>query len=99
MNRLALLLLAPALATGMTHAAGQSHAAVAAGHDTHAHGTQAPRHGASATDAFARMDINHDGFLSRAELAKHPMAAHAVMVDADKDGRLSRSEFKALESM
>ena len=55
-------------------------------------------HGA-APDAFAALDTNKDGALSKSELAKHPMAAHTSMVDANKDGRLSKSEFAALESM
>jgi hypothetical protein len=99
MKQVSFLLLAAALITGTAFSAEQSPAPVAKGHDTHAHGTQAPEAGAPATDAFARMDTNQDGFLSKTELARHPMAGHAVMVDADKDGRLSRSEFKALESM
>ena len=53
----------------------------------------------STQDAFAALDANKDGFLSKAELAKHPMAAHAGMADANKDGKLSRSEFDALEKM
>jgi Ca2+-binding EF-hand superfamily protein len=53
----------------------------------------------STTDTFAALDANKDGFLSKAELVKHPMAAHAGMVDANKDGKLSRSEFDALQKM
>ena len=50
-------------------------------------------------DAFAKLDANADGLLSKVELAKHPMGGHAVMVDANKDGLLSPSEFAALEAM
>jgi hypothetical protein len=53
----------------------------------------------SKQDAFATYDANKDGFLSKAELAKHPMAAHASMADTDKDGRLNRAEFAALQKM
>lgn len=52
-----------------------------------------------AGDVFASYDMNKDGWLSRAELARHPMAEHAGMVDLDKDGRLTRAEFKQLQSM
>lgn len=55
--------------------------------------------GHAAPDAFAVLDANKDGALSKAELAKHPMAAHASMVDANKDGVLNRSEFAALQGM
>jgi hypothetical protein len=37
--------------------------------------------------------------LSKTELAKHPMAAHAAMVDANRDGNLDRKEFEALQKM
>ena len=56
-------------------------------------GHQAP------ADAFAKLDANADGLLSKAELSKHPMGGHAIMVDANKDGLLSPSEFAALEAM
>jgi hypothetical protein len=52
-----------------------------------------------APDAFAALDTNKDGALSKSELAKHSMAAHASMADANKDGLLSKSEFAALEGM
>lgn len=55
--------------------------------------------GHAAPDAFTALDTNKDGVLSKAELAKHPMAAHASMVDANKDGVLNRSEFAALQGM
>ncbi len=53
----------------------------------------------STPDTFTALDANKDGFLSKAELAKHPMAAHAGMVDANQDGKLSRGEFDALQKM
>jgi hypothetical protein len=53
----------------------------------------------AAPDAFAALDTNKDGALSKSELAKYPMAAHASMVDANKDGLLNKSEFAALEGM
>lgn len=56
----------------------------------------APR---SSADAFAGYDKNKDGWLSRAELAHHPMAGHASMFDADKDGRITRAEFQKLQAM
>lgn len=87
------ILLLSIMATGTAFAAEPTKAATTlmdhskhAGHDT-------------APDAFAALDINKDGVLSKAEIAKHPMAAHAGMVDANKDGKLSKSEFAALESM
>ena len=57
------------------------------------------KHAGHASDAFAALDTNKDGVLSKAELVKHPMAAHASMVDANKDGVLDRSEFAALQGM
>lgn len=65
----------------------------------HGHAGRGPAPAVSKQDSFDIHDANKDGWLSKAELAKHPMAAHASMVDADKDGRLSRSEFKALQDM
>ena len=50
-------------------------------------------------DAFARYDANRDGVLTMAELARHPMGAHASMVDANRDGKLDKIEFAALEAM
>jgi Ca2+-binding EF-hand superfamily protein len=49
---------------------------------------------------FARLDANHDGKLSRAELpAKHPLAPHFEMLDANHDGSLSPGEFAAGRGM
>lgn len=50
-------------------------------------------------DAFAQYDVNRDGVLTMAELARHPMGAHASMVDANRDGKLDKTEFAALEAM
>ena len=50
-------------------------------------------------DEFSKLDVNHDGELSKAELAKHPKAAHMAMVDENQDGFLSREEFEQLQGM
>ena len=50
-------------------------------------------------DEFSKLDLNHDGVLSRAEMSRHPKAAHMAMVDEDQDGTLSREEFAELEGM
>ena len=50
-------------------------------------------------DDFARYDTDGNGLLSKQELAKHPMGAHASMVDANRDGLLDRREFAELERM
>lgn len=54
---------------------------------------------ASRVDEFSRLDLDHDGVLSRAEMSHHPKAAHMAMVDEDHDGTLSREEFSELEGM
>lgn len=83
--------------------------AIAGDHDHHAgHGAPAARKAdapaqakpaaqAKATeDAFARMDTNRDGFVSKAELpAGHGLRAHFGMVDKNRDGKLDRKEFAA----
>ena len=49
---------------------------------------------------FARLDANHDGKLSRAELgAKNPLVPHFEMLDANHDGSLSPAEFAAGNGM
>ena len=62
----------------------------------HAHETHPATHQA---DAFDRYDLDRNSKLSKAELVKHPMGAHAQMVDANGDGALDKSEFAALEAM
>ena len=64
------------------------------GTDHHAmdHAGHAPSTGGS---TFAKLDGNRDGKLSKAEMAKHPMAAHFAMLDADKNGYLSPKEAAA----
>ena len=50
-------------------------------------------------DAFAKLDTNKDGKLSKAEMAKDPKAAHFSMLDTDKSGSLSPVEFAKASSM
>lgn len=62
------------------------------------HGKNAMDHAApapAASNAFQTLDSNKDGKLSKAEMAKHPMAAHFAMLDADKNGYLSPKEAAA----
>ena len=58
-------------------------------HGAHQHAGHAPM---AASSGFAALDSNKDGRLSKAEMAKHPMAAHFAMMDTDKDGYLSPPE-------
>jgi len=49
---------------------------------------------------FDKLDSNHDGKVSKAELpAKNPMSAHFGMLDADKDRSLTLAEFVSLRGM
>ena len=50
-------------------------------------------------DTFAAYDTDKDGFVSKAEAAKHPKVAMFGMSDANRDGRLDRAEFAMMESM
>lgn len=95
MKQVSLLVLALAFATGHAIAApqSQSHAAPAAP------AAHAPAIADDTTKAFDALDTNKDGQLSKEELAKDPMGAHAAMVDADRNGSLSREEFTALQKM
>ena len=91
------LTLALTLASASALAAPQAHpSAPPMGHSKMA---AAPDASADIAKAFDALDTNKNGQLSRIELAKHPMAAHASMVDADRNGSLSREEFKALQQM
>lgn len=54
---------------------------------------------AEAKDTFAKYDADRDGVLTAAEVARHPMGAHASMADANRDGKLDKAEFAALEAM
>lgn len=98
MKQVSILVCALAFATGPAFAAAQSH--------DHAHAaptTQSPATVPTAADdttrAFDALDQNKDGQLSKQELTKYPMGAHAAMVDADRNGSLNRAEFKALQTM
>jgi hypothetical protein len=93
MKQVSLLVLALAFATGHAIAAPQSQS-----HAAHAPAT-APAAADDTTKAFDALDTNKDGQLSKEELAKDPMGAHAAMVDADRNGSLSREEFTALQKM
>lgn len=64
-----------------------------AGMDHHAMGHAAAS--SKTGGAFAKLDGNRDGKLSKAEMAKHPMAAHFPMLDTDKNGYLSPTEAAA----
>ncbi len=56
-------------------------------------------HGKMQGDAFAKLDTNKDGKLSKAEMAKDPKTAHFSMLDTDKSGSLSPAEFAKASSM
>ena len=45
--------------------------------------------------SFQSLDGNKDGKLSKAEMGKHPMAAHFAMMDTDKNGYVSTAEAAA----
>jgi hypothetical protein len=58
------------------------------------------RRDASASQAlFERLDKNKDGYLTGSELTSHDaLTTNWVAVDRDGDGRISRSEFTAVDS-
>ena len=56
-------------------------------------------HGKMQGDAFTKLDTDKDGKLSKAEMAKHPKAAHFSMLDTDKNGSLSSAEFAKASGM
>src|SRR3546814_14395236 len=92
MKQVSILLLATALAAGNALAGPQSNS-----HESHAgHGTSAvtPAQPVPSTKAFDALDAAKSGLLSKAELATHPMAAHASMVDATNHGSHNPQEFK-----
>lgn len=97
MKTVASLLLLATVATGTAFAAEPPKTSTKPAAPTTDHSKSHAGH--AAPDAFAALDVNKDGALSKAELTKHPMAAHASMVDANKDGVLNRNEFAALQGM
>lgn len=97
MKQVHLLFLTLTLASAGALAAPQAHPS--APPMDHSKTAAAPDASSDITKAFDALDTNKDGQLSKAELAKHPMAAHASMVDADKNGSLNRDEFKVLQQM
>lgn len=50
-------------------------------------------------DDFAKLDVNKDGTLSKAELAKHRLGPHFGMLDTNRDGKLTQVEFSAGQGM
>ena len=98
MKTIASLLLLTTFATGTAFAAEPPKTSTKPAASTTDHGKMSHA-GHTTPDAFTTFDTNKDGVLSKAELSKHPMAAHASMVDANKDGVLNRTEFAALQSM
>lgn len=51
------------------------------------------------TAEFTTLDANKDGKLSKAELSKHKLEPHFGMLDTDKSGTLSPTEFAAGKAM
>ena len=56
-------------------------------------------HSKMSGDAFAKLDTNKDGKLSKTEMAKDPKATHFSMLDSDKNGSLSPTEFARASGM
>jgi EF hand domain-containing protein len=64
------------------------------------HGAMQMKPTAADKAEFDKLDSNHDGKLSKAELpAKNPLSAHFGMFDADKDGSLTLAEFVSMRGM
>ena len=75
-------------------------ASATAPHSTHSgHGGASHSAPAAPRPAFDALDANRDGRLDKAELNRHPLAAHVVMADADRNGTLDRREFATLSAM
>ena len=71
--------------------------AAPAPHASHAHaGHAAP---SAPRPTFDALDVDKDGRLDKAEMARHPLAAHMAMADADRNGTLDRREFATLSAM
>ena len=89
---LALLMIASTPALAQDHGAHGTHAAS---------GKQATNAPARLVDAdFDKLDADKDGHVTRAELPKeHPLRAHFLMADKNRDGKLDRAEFGALVKM
>ena len=66
-----------------------------ASHQAADHAKHAATTPSAGSGAFAKLDANKDGKLSKVEMAKHPMAAHFPMLDTDKSGYLSPQEAAA----
>lgn len=96
MKSLSCLFVASMLVTGGAWAADAKGNAPtpSAGHEAGVHAESG-----QPADEFSTWDANHDGVLSKTELARHPKAAHMVMVDENRDGVLSRDEFAELGAM
>lgn len=72
--------------------------------DSASAGATAPRPGfrrdpGASRALFDRLDKNRDGFLTGSELtSQEALTANWISVDRDGDGRISRSEFTAIDS-
>ena len=56
-------------------------------------------HGKMSVETFTKLDTDKNGKLSKAEMAKHPKAAHFSMLDTDKNASLSPAEFAKASGM